>query len=227
VRAAVWVYIVCAFICVVAVFLPAGEMTIGKGAVAKHENVSLFQVADSQGTVESVLAKYRGSKARKVGAAVLGHVAPHLKGKVAEGASDVQDAMDALDSLKDEDVKKVGTITTATMWTLLALQVLTAILLFGLTTMTSRWRVVGALVATAVSAAIGIAILLVLQRVVAEANQEVELEMFALRVGAYLIPVAACAGLAAVIAVLVLQSRERRAFTRPVAARPSGPATGL
>lgn len=214
VRAAVWAYLVCAFICVIGVFLPAGEMTIGSPSVAKHENLSLYQISDSQSTVQSVLAKYRGSKSRKVGAAVLGHVAPHLKGKAAEGASDVQDAMDALDSLKDEDVKKVGTITSVTMWALLALQVLTAIVLFGITAMTSRWRVIGALVATAISAAIGVAILLVLQRVVAEANNEVELQMFSLRVGAYLIPIAACAGLAAVVAILVLQARERRIISR-------------
>jgi len=214
VRAAVWIYIVCAFVCVVGVFLPAGELTIGPPAVARHEAVSLYQVSNSQSTVQSVLAKYRGSKTRVVGAVVLGKVAPHLKGKVREGASDVQDAMDALDSLKDEDVKTVGTITSVTMWTLLALQVLTALVLFGITTMTSRWRIVGALVATALSAAIGVAILLVLQRVVAEANQEIELEMFSLRIGAYLIPIAACAGLAAVVAVLVMQVRDRAALAR-------------
>jgi hypothetical protein len=214
VRAAVWAYLVCAFICVVGVFLPAGEMTIGPPAVAQHEALSLYQVSNSQDTVQSVLAKYRGSGSRKVGAAVLGKVAPHLKGRAASGASDVQDAMNALDSLKDDDVKAVGTITSVTMWTLIGLQVLTAIVLFGVTAMTSRLRIVGALIAAAISAAIGVAILLVLQRVVAEANHEVELQMFSLRVGAYLIPIAACAGLAAVVAVLVLQTRERRAIGR-------------
>lgn len=213
-RAAVWAYLVCAFLCVVAVFLPAGELTIGAAPVAKHESLSLYDASNSQETVEEVLAKYRGSKGRQVGAAVLGKVAPHLKGKAASGASDITDAMDALDSLRDEDVKTVGTVATATMWTLLGLQVVAALLLFGVATMSSRLRVVGALVATAASAAIGVAILLVLQRVVAEANRELELDLFSLRVGAYLIPLAACAGLAAVIAVLVLQTRERRALRR-------------
>lgn len=213
-RAAVWAYIVCAFVCVVAAFLPAGQISIGAAGMEQHEGVSLYQIANSQETVESVLAEYRGSTSRKVGAVVLGKVAPHLKGRAASGASDVQDAMNALDSLKDEDVKTVGTIASITMWTLLVLQVLTAIVLFGITAMTSRFRIVGALVAAALSAAIGVAILLVLQRVVAEANQELELQMFSLRVGAYLIPIAACAGLASVIAVLVLQIRERRIISR-------------
>ncbi|HAY09102.1 MAG TPA: hypothetical protein DCY18_04055 [Thauera sp.] len=213
-RAAVWAYLVCAFLCVVAVFMPAGQLTIGTSPVAKHESLSLHDAANSQETVETILAKYRGSKGRQVGAVVLGKVAPHLKGKAASGASDITDAMDALDSLRDEDVKTVGTIATTTMWTLLGLQVVAALLLFGVATMSSRLRVVGALVATALSAAIGVAILLVLQRVVAEANRELELDLFSLRVGAYLIPCAACAGFAAVIAVLVLQTRERRALRR-------------
>lgn len=221
-RAAVWAYLVCAFICICGVFLPAGEMALGPKDLARHESVSLYGVANSQDTVRSTLAKYRNSKTKVVGAVVLGKVAPHLKGKVRSGASDVQDAMDALDSLKDEDVKKVGTITSAVMWTLLALQVLTAIILFGVTAATSRLRLAGALVATALSAAIGVAILLILQRVVLEANQEVELEMFSLRVGAYLIPLTACAGLAAVIAVFVLHARERVVLRR----RAAGP-TGL
>jgi len=215
VRAAVWVYIVCAFVCVVAAFLPAGQIAIGAAGMEKHEGVSLYQIANSQETVESVLAKYRGSKTRVVGAVVLGKVAPHLKGRAASGASDVQDAMDALDSLEDEDVKTVGKVASITMWTLLALQVLTAIVLFGVTAMTSRFRIVGALALAALSAVIAVAILLVLQRVVAEANKEIELQMFSLRVGAYLIPVAACAGLASVIAILVLQIRERAAIARP------------
>jgi hypothetical protein len=214
VRAAVWAYLVCAFICIVAVFLPAGEMTLGPPLLAKHEALSFYEVANSQETVESVLKKYRGSGSRAVGAVVLGKVSPHLKGRAASGASDVRDAMDALDSLKDEDVKTVGTIATAAMWTLIALQIVAALLLFGVATVTSRLRVVAALLAAALSAAIGVAILLVLQRVVLEANKEVELDMFSLRVGAYLIPIAACAGLAAAIAVLVLQTRERRAWAR-------------
>ena len=53
-----------------------------------------------------------------------------------------------------------------------------------------------------------------LQRVVLEANKEIELEMFSLRVGAYLIPFAACAGFAATIAVLVLHARERASLAR-------------
>lgn len=213
-RAAVWAYLVCAFVCIVAVFLPAGQMTIGPPGLAKHEALSLYQVADSRDTVQSVLKKYRGSTSRAVGAVVLGKVSPHLKGRAASGASDVKDAMDALDSLKDEDVKTVGTITSVTMWTLLALQVAAGLVLFGITTMTSRWRIAGALVAAALSAAIGVAILLVLQRVVLEANREIELQLFSLRIGAYLIPLAAGAGLVSVIAILVLQARERAAFAR-------------
>jgi hypothetical protein len=222
VRAAVWVYLVCAFTCICGIFLPAGQMSIGPMVVARHESVSLYGVANSQDTVRKTLAKYRGSTAKAVGAVVLGKVAPHLKGKVRSGASDVQDAMDALDSLKDEDVKKVGTVVSTVMWLLIALQVLTAIALFGVTAATSRWRIVGALVGSALSAAIGVAILLVLQRVVLEANREVELDMFSLRIGAYLIPFAACAGVAAAIAVLVLHARERVVLRRR-AAGPTGP----
>ncbi|HUQ04789.1 MAG TPA: hypothetical protein VM261_19945 [Kofleriaceae bacterium] len=220
-RAAVWAYLVCAFICVVAVFLPAGQMALGPPALAKRESLSLYQVANSQDTVQSILKKYRGSASRVVGGVVLGKVSPHLKGRAASGASDVRDAMDALDSLKDEDVKTVGTIATATMWALIALQIIAALLLFGVATVTSRVRVIAALLAAALSAAIGVAILLVLQRVVLEANKEIELEMFSLRIGAYLIPLAACAGLAAAIAVLVLQTRERRAWAR--GPQPGGP----
>jgi hypothetical protein len=218
VRTAVWLYLVCAFIVICGVFLPAGQMSIGPKEIARHESVSLYGVANSKDTVRKTLEKYRGSTAKAVGAVVLGKVAPHLKGKVRSGASDVQDAMDALDSLKDEDVDKVGTIVSAVMWTLLALQVITAILLFSITAATSRLRLAAAFVATAISAAIGVAILLVLQRVVLEANKEIELEMFSLRVGAYLIPFAACAGFAAVIATIILYARERASLARRAAA---------
>ncbi len=213
-RLAAWSFAVCAALCVIGVFLPAAQLQLDGPSVTQRGSLSLYQLSNSEESVRELLAKYRDSTTKKIGARVLGKVAPHLKGRLKSRADDAQDALDTLDAIEDEDVKLVGTITSITMWSLLGLEAMIAVLIFGLTSRSSRLRPIGALIGSLLVAAIGVAILLVLRRVVAEANAELDAElgrsMVSLRAGAYVIPLAAVGTLVAMIALLVAHTRARR-----------------
>jgi hypothetical protein len=217
VRAAVWTFIACAFLCVVGVFLPTLELNLTGPSVAmrKGGKASLYEISNSQDTLRRVIGRYRESTARRVGTKVLGKVAPHLEGRLAGDASELQEAIDVLDTIKDEDIKLVGTITTATMWTLIGLEVVVVLLVLGVTARSGRLRVAGALVVAFLGAALAVAIHLVLRRVVAEANSEIERELFFLQIGAYVIPLAAVAGAGAMIWLLVAHARAHRLAAPP------------
>jgi len=215
VRIAIWIFMASVLACVVGVFLPAGELRVGDPALRQNRTISLYRLGKSKDAVRSFLTEYRDSKTRRIGAAVLDRVSPHLEGRLRSDAGDVQDAMAALDTIRDEDIETVGRITSATLWGFLALELIAGALLFGVSARTSRLRLAAAVGVALLGAAVGVAIHLVLGRVVAEANAELELSLFALRAGAYVIPVAAVAAAAATIAVLIGQATLRRQLSSP------------
>jgi hypothetical protein len=211
VRAEVFLFLAAVLLCCVGLFLPAGQLDIVGAKVVKPATISVFELGRSEKAVKDFLTGYRDSTSRKIGARVLGKVAPHLKGRARSDAGDVQDAMAALDQIKDEDIKTVGTITAVVMWSLFALNVLGAYLVIGAHPALGRGRgrAIGALVTSLLAAALAVGVYLVLGRVVAEANNEVGAEMFSLRAGAYVIPAGAVAALAAAIALQVAYLKKR------------------
>lgn len=208
-RVAAQAAIVCALLCVLGVFLPAGRLDLGGKLGASRTSRSFYQLGKSTDAVRAFLARYRASTAKHLGAKALDKLAPHLPGRLQSPTREVQDAMATLDELRDEDVRTVGTITAVTMWSLLALNLVVIALVFRTDGRTARLRVAAALVGSLLTAAIAVAVHLVLRTVVAEANAEVERTLFSLRGGAYLMPVAAVASTLAVIAWFAAYVRVR------------------
>ena len=205
-------FVVCALLCCVGLFLPAGRLTVAAGSPAEQErSISLWTLGGSKDSVRRFIDGFKGSSAKQLGKVVLGKVAPRLKGRLGSQATDVHDAMVALDEVRDEDVETVGTAAAITVWSLLGLNLLIAGLLIKTDPQTGRgrWRVFVALALALVLAAAGVATHLVLRTVVAAGNDELGYPMLSLRAGAYLIPIAAIAGTVAVIALLVAFVRRR------------------
>jgi hypothetical protein len=209
VRLAASAAIVCALLCMVGVFLPAGQLDTGNRLVSHRTSQSLFQLGKSTDAVRAFVARYQQSTARKLGAKALDKLAPRLPGRLQSRAADVQDLNATLDAIRDEDVELVGKVTAATLWSLLGANLLVIALLFRLRARSSRLRVAAALLASLLTAALAVAVYLVLDRVVLEANREIGRPLFALRAGAYLMPAAAVAGFAAVVVTLIAYVRAR------------------
>lgn len=223
VRTLSWLAMLGAFTCALAVFFPAAQLRLGGGVVtAKTTSASFFQLGRSTDSVKAFLADYRESRVKKIGAKALDKLQPRLRGRLGSGAADVQDAMATLDALEDEDVELVGLITAATMWTLLAANLLLIALLLGIHPGSSRWRVGGAIAVSLLTAALALAVYLVLDRVVLEANREIGRPLFSLRPGAYVMPAAAIAAFVLTVAATIAYARARAALGRwAVTGRPA------
>lgn len=216
-------FLAAALLCCVGLFLPAGQLDLTGKSMIAPATISLYKLGKSDEAVQDFLHGYRSSTSKKVGRKVLDKVAPHLKGRVASDASDVQDAMAALDTIKDEDVHTVGKIAAGLFWSLLALNLLGAYLIIGAHPAggRGRGRAIGALATSVVAAVLAIAIHFVLREVVAAANDEVDRDLLSLRAGAYVIPVAAVLAVVAAIATLIaFAAASRRRPHLPLPAQP-------
>lgn len=213
-RVAIWVLVAGAFLASVGVFVPAVRVELMGRAGQHDDSFSLYQVADSRDSVRELLARYQGSTVKQVGTRVLGKVAPRLGGKTRSGVDDVQAVAEALEDISDDDLRTIGTVTTVTLWTLLGLSAVVIVLAFPVNAGTRRLRIAGVVVAATLAAAIGVAIHLVLARVVAEAQVELEPALVTLRTAAYLIPGATVASLLGAIALVTTYARARRELRR-------------
>ena len=223
-RVTVSAAILCAALCIIGVFLPAGHLglrtrvgrlDIGSRVGTVSTSRSLYQLGVNSDAVRDFVDRYRQSTGRKLGGKALDKVAPRLPDALRWRAEELQYMNASLDAIRDEDLETVGTATAATMWSLLGLDVLAIILLFGIGARTSRLRVAAALVVSLLAAALAVAVYLVLGRVVLEANRELRSELFSLRGGAHLMPAAAVASFAATVATLVLYIRARGRLAPP------------
>jgi hypothetical protein len=212
--------IVCACLCVIAAFLPAGEVVVTTPLKTHRRAASLYQLGSSSDAAKQFLARYRGSLTKRVGEKVLEKVSTRLRGRLAQGASDAQDALTTLDSIRDEDVDTVGRAVMFTLYALVGLHLAVVLLWFRVGPRSRRLRVAFAAAASVIAAALAVAIYFVLDRIVTEANAEVGRSMFALRGGATILLVCGVALLASAGAVVVtyIQLRRRLASERVAAA---------
>lgn len=219
VRVAAIVAVVCACVSLGSVFLPTGELVIREPMATHRAARSLYELGKSSGAVRGFLAHYRSSSAKKIGVKALDKLAPHLPDRWRSPADDVREAVSILDGLQDRDIDTAGKVMSAVLWTLISLHVLLILLVQGTDVDTRRARVILALVVAVVTAAVAIGVYVALRRIVDTANTELEREMFGLRTGAYMLPLAAALALATVIAMTVAHAIARRGRP-PVAAPP-------
>jgi lysylphosphatidylglycerol synthetase-like protein (DUF2156 family) len=208
VRVASWTFVLCTALGAVAVFLPSIELR-GAGEVTKHAQLSLHAASTDRELVRKLIAAYHGNSKRHLGATFLHKVTPRASGRPRAALEDARDAMDTLDDVSDDDVRTAGTIFTIALWTLLGLDAVMAGLVFGelMRGVFRRGRLVVALAASVVVAAIAIALHLACREAVWQANDEVGRTALVLAAGAYVLPIAA---VAALIAAIVLVARRRR-----------------
>lgn len=212
VRVSAIVAIVCTCLSLAAVFLPTGEVAIRSPAATHRAARSLYELGKSSGSVRSFLASFRASPAKKLGVKALDRLADHLPGRVAEQAEELRVAVAVLDSLEDRDIDRAETVMAVALWTLISLHVLLVLLVQGTDVGTSRARVILALVTALVTAAFAVGVYVALDRIVSTANAEVGRAMFALRGGAFLLPVGALLALSTAIAVMVTHTLARRGW---------------
>jgi hypothetical protein len=220
VRVASWVFVLCTALGAVAVFLPSVELP-GAGKVTRHAQLSLYTASTDRELVRRLFAAYHRNSKRQLGAALLHKVTPRASGRPRAALEDARDAMDTLDEVSDDDVRTAGTVFTIVLWTLLGLEVAIACLVFTelMRGGFRRGRLITALAGAVVVAAIAIALHLACREAVWEANDELGHAAVRLAAGAYVIPVAAVAALAAGIAVVA----RRGAGATPPDRRAGGP----
>jgi hypothetical protein len=213
VRVASWVFVLCTALGAIAVFLPSIELRLRGSAISKRTQLSLYTAGGERALVRRLLAGYHGSSKRHVGAKIMRTVSPRVGGRVRAALDDAHDAMDTLDEVTDDDVRTAGTLVTVTLWTLLGLDALMIAQVFTelMRGAYRRSRLIAALVLSVAVTAIAIAVHIVCREVVWQANDEVGGNALALRLGAYVIPIAAVAGL---LTAIVLVARRRRESLR-------------
>jgi hypothetical protein len=207
VRVACWVLLLCTALGAVGVFLPSVEIGAG-AAISRRTRVSLYTASSERETVRRLLAAYHMSGKRELGGDMLRTASSRVGGRLRGAIEDARDAMATLDEVSDDDVRTAGTVFTVTLWALLALEAAIVLLVLPqvMRRVYRRGRLVAALIAAAAVAAIAIALHAVCRETVWQANDELGVTTLRLAVGAYVIPLAAIAGLAAA-ALLVLRAR--------------------
>lgn len=207
-RVASWLFVLCVALGAVGVFLPSVELRPGGAAVSRRVDVSLYKLASDRALARRLLATYRASEKRRLGAKILHGVAPRVAGRARAALDDARDAMAALDDVSDDDVRIAGIALVAALCALLGLDAIMAALVFGELMRGSqrRGRQIVALVASLVVAVIGIALHLACREAVWQANDEVGRSALVLGPGAYVVPLA---GVAAFALAVVLVARRR------------------
>ncbi|HET9989910.1 MAG TPA: hypothetical protein VFQ65_15375 [Kofleriaceae bacterium] len=212
-RVASWLFIVCAVVAALSVFMPVLDVPVAGHVISKRETLSLHGAASNRKLVRKLLAAYRRNSAARVGGAVLGKVTPHAGGRAKDYLEDAGDAMDALSGISDEDAKQAGRALVALTWIVIGLCALMAALVFFdvVTGVYHRGRIIGALVVVVLVAAIAIAIRIGCGMVAFEANDELGAAAVELGVATIAMPVAATGALLSAVALLILDVRSRRA----------------
>ena len=221
-RIASWLFVACAALAVVSVFLPSLQVEV-HGFTGKRTSVSLYKAVHDRQLARALFGRYRRSAGRSWGEAATAVLVPRM-GKHKVHLDDAQDAMETLDELDDDDVRHAGQALAVAVWTLLGACALMAMLVTAeLVGTTSRARRMwGAAALSVLVALLAIGALLGCREAAWQANDELGTHNVVLGIGAYLLPVMACGALVAITSAIVLQRRARRA-QRMQRASPASP----
>ena len=208
-RLASWMFVLCAALGAIGVFLPSIQLRPGGAAVSKRVELSLYKVASDRAVARRLIAAYRASHHRRLGADLVHSVSPRVGGRARAALDDARDALTAVDDVSDDDVRTAGIVLVAALCALLGLDAIMAALVFGELMRGSRrrGRYVAAMTASLLAAAIAIALHLACREAVWQANDEVGRSALSLGPGAYVLPLAALAAFA--LAVLLVARRSR------------------
>jgi hypothetical protein len=209
VRIVGWAFVICTVLGVVGVFVPAVELHVSGVAVTKKGALSLYQASNDRDLMRHFVASY--GKNRRYGAALVGALSPHAKGRVKGNLDDVHDAMDTLDSVSDDDIVSGARAFKYALWGFLGLHVLMGLLIFT-NVMQGAFRPRTLAIAAACSlvvTAMSIAIWWACGEAVFQANDELGFEIAGTSIGATLLPIAAIGGLVAIATLSVMRFRTR------------------
>ena len=186
-------FIVCAVVAALSVFMPVLDVPVAGHVMSKRETLSLHGAASNRRLIRKLLAAYRHNSAARIGGAMVGKVSPHASGRAKDYLEDAGDAMDALSGISDEDAKQAGRALLALTWIVIGLCALMAALVFFdvVTGVFHRGRIIGALVVAILVAAIAIAIRIGCGMVAFEANDELGAAAVELGVATIAMPAAA------------------------------------
>ncbi len=212
-RFAAWLSIAFALASTLAIFLPGIELQVNGVSLGKRASVSLYTATRERDLVRTLLDKYHAAGKRKLGEqaadVLLEHAAKHAK---KAHIDDARDAMATLDDVSDSDLKVAGRALVGLTWGYPALVAILVFMLFGATneqTFATR-RAIGGVVLGVLVAASAVAVYLGWSTALAEANDELGVQLFGLGVGAIMMPVCGVIALAGAIATLVLHLRTQR-----------------
>jgi hypothetical protein len=211
-RIASWIFVVCALVCAVGIFVPAFEVPINGHVVSKRESISLRTAVHNRNLLRKFLAAYRGTGGSRVGGKIASTLTPHTGGRLKSALEDANDAMDTLSGISDDDAKTLGTALFVAVWSFVGLALAMAVLVFldAVGGSYRRGRIIGALVISVIVTAAAVAILLGCKAAVFEANDEIGAEVLTLGSAPYAILVGAIGALGSIITMLVLDIRSRR-----------------
>ena len=216
-RIASWIFIACAGLAAIGLFVPAIEARTAiaahvGGRLARRTTLTLHEAAADRDLARRLLAVYRASRGQHVGAQLLDAMEPLARGRIKDAVDDAHDAMSALGGISDDNARTIGTAVAAAIWLFLALQIAMAGLVFVQVVGGSyrRGRIVGALVLAIVGAAMAGAIFYGCEQVVLAVNDEIAYSIVELGPGAWMIPIAAVGALGCGIALLRAHVRASR-----------------
>jgi len=211
VRLASWIFIVCAVVTALSVFMPVLAVG-GSTIVLKRQTLSLHGAAENRKLVRKLLAASRHSHALKLGSVALGKATPHAGGRTKDYLEDASDAYDTVSGISDDDVKQAGRGLLALTWILIGLcAAMTALVFFDVVGgVFHRGRIIGALIISLIVAALCVAVRIGLGMVVFEANDELGAAAVSLGGGALVMPLAAISAVLFCVGLLVLEIRSRR-----------------
>jgi len=210
VRIASWLFVVCAAVTAISVFLPAIELEV-HGHGVQRASLSLYKATTDRQLARALFGRYRRSSGRRLGEAVTSMLVPRMGSNKAH-LDDAQDAMSTLDSLDDDDIRHAGIGLAVAVWALVGLALAMAMLVLGeLMRETYRvWRAGVACALAVVVAALAVGARIGCGEAVWEANDEVGYDLVGVATAAHLLAVAACGALVAIATAVVLARRKSR-----------------
>ena len=211
-RIAGWIFVVSTVLGLAGVFLPSVEPTVAGVGLGTRTSLSLYQLNSNRERVRRMIASYHRAPWHGLGQAVAGALIPKLGRHLGGALDDTAAAAATLDEVRDADVATAATVLRIVLWVFLALQATMLAIMFGqgLQARPRTRHIVGALVMSVLVTALAIALRLVLDEVVVEANDELGAHVVRLGVGAVLTQWASIAGLVAIVAALALHVRHGR-----------------